>query len=241
MRATIGLAIQSRYYRWILEDARRPWVARIPGLDPRFDLDRRFQRSKVDYSEADKKGRGIKHWFVLRPGVYEIYEPLPRLQERRYFARVQEDGTILEIPKEVAMADLQYVFEPIDAKTVWKMFGVRAKLEGVNVYPTGKTPVDWRCLKSGEDIVAVYGLMHGKTRRRRKGIYVRPDCRGKGIGTATIRDSMELAREGGYDLEALVYNPKPHIAAGWTLHGDPKPTKFGPVQTVRWSPKDGQT
>lgn len=65
---------------------KRPWVAELVVTPHGFQ--RAFLRGRRDYSEANKKGRGVRHCFVLRPGcTYEVAE-ITRKGEHRYLCRV---------------------------------------------------------------------------------------------------------------------------------------------------------
>lgn len=80
---------------------RRPWVARITGPDARWGFRREFVRPKTDYAHANGVGtRGIKLWFVLGPGVYEVGTFTTWTHEERYFARVDDDGSIERIARD---------------------------------------------------------------------------------------------------------------------------------------------
>lgn len=74
---------------------RRPWIARILGPDPEFRFQREFLRGKRDYSDADKKGRGIRVWYVLEPGYYEAFEP----SARRFYLRATPNGGCGEVDR----------------------------------------------------------------------------------------------------------------------------------------------
>lgn len=91
----------------VLMPGRRPWVARITGLDDRHGLAREFERGLRDYRQADSTGsRGVWLTFVLRPGtVYEVHELVSWQRERRYFCRV-EAGRVVEITREAVLARL---------------------------------------------------------------------------------------------------------------------------------------
>lgn len=79
---------------------KRPWVARIVGVRPRFGFARQFVRPRRDYSKSEKrmsgKIAGIVDCFLLEAGwVCEIFEPGPggrKHPDRRFFARVKQGG-----------------------------------------------------------------------------------------------------------------------------------------------------
>lgn len=91
--------------RALLTPGRRPWVARVTGLDDRHGLAREFERGLRDYREANGTGsRGVWLTFVLRPGVlYEVQELVSWQNERRYFCRVVA-GKVVEMTREELLA-----------------------------------------------------------------------------------------------------------------------------------------
>ncbi len=73
------------------------WVARIVGMDEVYGFKRQFIRGMLDYGQANSTGsRGIFEYFVLKPGIYEVSQPVTWKYYRRYFCRV-EGETITEI------------------------------------------------------------------------------------------------------------------------------------------------
>lgn len=85
-----------------------PWVARLTGLDAHFGFVREFVRGQKDYSEATSSGsRGIYFYYALKPGLYEINERVTWKRARRYFARVVDDKTLIELSREEVMRCLQ--------------------------------------------------------------------------------------------------------------------------------------
>ena len=79
---------------------RRPWVARILGPCSRYGLERVFLSARRDYSGASRSGRsGIKHWFFLEPGIYEVFAVLSTTRTRRYFVESRA-GELREIERE---------------------------------------------------------------------------------------------------------------------------------------------
>lgn len=246
MKATLGLAVhigRASTAFWALDCTRNPWLARITGLDLKYEIARDFLRPKTDYSQADKKGRGTKKWYILDPGVYEVLQPLKRFQERRYFIRVAEDGSVLEIDKEAAMADLKHHFESLEADFVWRHFGARAGLDGVNVYPTTKSHVEWFGLRAGSELAAIYGLMKvSKTKHRLKGMYVLPGYR-PAAGKLCVEDAMHKVREANaqLSLESLVYDWELAYFEGLDWQQvesvQPKPAKHGVVTKIAWTPE----
>ena len=86
----------------------KSWVARITGLDRRFGLAREFIYAQKDYTHANGTGsRGIYLYYFLPPGLYEISERVTWKRTRRYFARVVDDHTIIELTREEAVQWLQ--------------------------------------------------------------------------------------------------------------------------------------
>lgn len=53
---------------------RKPWLAEITGLHPRYRFERRFLPAKVDYARASSTGnRGVWFWWTLDGGrVYQV-------------------------------------------------------------------------------------------------------------------------------------------------------------------------
>lgn len=238
MRATIGLNVDhmSGDIRHDNMLVRSPWVARITGRDPKFELRREFVRGKRDYSEADKKGRGLRMWFVLEPGVYEVWEPLKRYGERRFFLRVTPDGAQEEITRgEVDQMASDYVFSDLNGDDLRQLYYLRAEREGVSLARTTH-PQAWRGVVSGHAVLGFYGLMRsGKTKWRFKGLYVMPDARGKRLGTACILDAMDQARMAQVSLEALAYCTSMFERQGWRVVGEPRALKNGKsVWKVAW-------
>ena len=79
---------------------KRPWCAKIKGISDDGRPDREFVEGLKSYQEANGTGsRGVKYWFVLRDGVYEIFEHCTWNRTHRYFAVVEGD-TLREITKE---------------------------------------------------------------------------------------------------------------------------------------------
>lgn len=86
----------------------KPWVARITGLDARYGLAREFLKAEKDYSEANGTGsRGIMLYYWLEPGIYEINERLSWKNHRRYFARIIDHQTLIEMTKAEVIEWLQ--------------------------------------------------------------------------------------------------------------------------------------
>lgn len=75
---------------------RRPWVAEVTGLCPRFGLSRDFLHGKKDYRRANSKGsRGVYIYYRLKPGrVYEVNEWRGWRDLDRHFCRVEGGNRI---------------------------------------------------------------------------------------------------------------------------------------------------
>lgn len=88
-----------------------PWVARLAGLDARWGFQRQFIKAVYDYTYARGKrgGRGIYLYFAMPPGLYEVYYPTSWKHDRRYFARVDDNGDITEITRDEVMECLTSV------------------------------------------------------------------------------------------------------------------------------------
>lgn len=79
----------------------RHWCARLTGLDPKYGFRREFVKGRKDYANANSVGsRGVMVWYILDPGVYEVSSPETWKRTRRYFLRVNYDGTTEEISRE---------------------------------------------------------------------------------------------------------------------------------------------
>lgn len=69
----------------------RPWVARITGPDPRYGLAREFVRGATDYSRANSvRSRGVRTFYALPDGLYEINSPETWKRTERYFALIRQ-------------------------------------------------------------------------------------------------------------------------------------------------------
>lgn len=94
---------------WIGEDHHRlyravgipydgPWVARIVWDTGDAHMVRRFEKGIKDFSEANSVGsRGVQLRYALSPGLYEVKAREAWKTSRRYFLRVNGDGTAQEI------------------------------------------------------------------------------------------------------------------------------------------------
>ena len=81
--------------------SRRPWVARMLGLDADFGFKRRFMQGRKDYSRANSVGsRGVYMVYVLDPGLYEVYDFVSWKRDRRRYLWVDNQGRKEWITKE---------------------------------------------------------------------------------------------------------------------------------------------
>lgn len=78
----------------------KPWVAKIVGMSHNGNLCREFVQGTRDYREGTSSGfSGVKLFFVLHPGYYEVREILSLSKERRYFVK-SEAGAVVEVDRE---------------------------------------------------------------------------------------------------------------------------------------------
>lgn len=81
---------QERYWK-------RPWVARIVGVDQEFGFEREFVIGFRDYAHSTG-AMGITKSFFLDDGYYEVKEIVSAKRERRYFAKVA-NGDLVEVTR----------------------------------------------------------------------------------------------------------------------------------------------
>lgn len=86
-----------------------PWCARILEKDERWGFKREFITPIYDYTLAAKSGRGLRLYYSLPPGYYEVYTPISWKHEERYFIRVDEAGTINRISKEEITEEIKMI------------------------------------------------------------------------------------------------------------------------------------
>ncbi len=82
-----------------------PWCARLTGLDSVYGFKREFQRGTRDYTYASGKlhPRGVRLYFAVPPGVYEVHDNLNQSRSHDYFVHVNEYGDTIEISREGAI------------------------------------------------------------------------------------------------------------------------------------------
>ncbi|MCB5910344.1 hypothetical protein [Streptomyces pinistramenti] len=79
----------------------KPWLAELTGRDADFGYARLFQSATVDYTHANRSGRGAEYEWVLRPNaVYEACYWTSRTRQHRVFLRATAEGTVTGITKE---------------------------------------------------------------------------------------------------------------------------------------------
>lgn len=107
-----GAKESQRYHKYpdrFGADKKRPWVARITGTHPKYQLAREFLCGQKDYSRSNGLGsRGVYEYFVLDPGIYEVHERLTWKRTRRYFVRVQGEE-VTEIDREEVLHCLKTI------------------------------------------------------------------------------------------------------------------------------------
>lgn len=76
----------------------RPWVARVVGFNRLRGFQREFISGQKDYETANGTGsRGIRLYYFLEPGLYEINQRETWKRVHRYFAAVLDESTLIEI------------------------------------------------------------------------------------------------------------------------------------------------
>lgn len=84
------------------------WCAKIVGVNSDGNLEREFMDGNRDWRDSNGTGsRGIFTYYALRPGLYEINQPESWKHVRRYFAKVVDKSTMIEIGKEELLQCLQ--------------------------------------------------------------------------------------------------------------------------------------
>lgn len=97
--------------RWTRGQGGTPWCARLVGFDPKYKFKREFVSGVYDYTYASQyNGRKtVLVYFNVPPGIYEVYDNINRSRSRRYFVRVDEDGSDIEINEDEATECLKSV------------------------------------------------------------------------------------------------------------------------------------
>lgn len=84
---------------------RRPWVARLLGLDPKLGYGRLFVDGRRDHGVAGKQDC---LFYALETGaLYEVQRWRTRYKDERYFVRVDAAGEIAGVPKATVDAILR--------------------------------------------------------------------------------------------------------------------------------------
>lgn len=100
---------------------------------------------------------------------------------------------------------------PVQFEVV-KPFQYLAARDRVSVTETRSSPSRWFAVFGKDGIQGVCGLasMLGSSRRRIRGVWVRPECRGRGIGTFMVKELIQLVKEdpGASCIEACAINPR---------------------------------
>lgn len=88
---------------------KNPWCARLLGIDERWGFRREFINGVFDWTHANGKrgGRGVRLYFVLRPGIYEFWYPVSWKHDSRDYLSVDIDGSVTKITKEEVIICLE--------------------------------------------------------------------------------------------------------------------------------------
>lgn len=80
---------------------RKPWIAKILGIDDKYKYKREFLKHQEDYSHAGREmTRDVYWYFHLQPDtIYEIFIHKNWQKDERYFA-VVTNGKLIKIPEE---------------------------------------------------------------------------------------------------------------------------------------------
>jgi hypothetical protein len=84
----------------VVRSQRRPWVARITGIDPVYQFKREFVKGWFDFTNYQPAGIRGRIYFALAPGVYDAFEPLQGKKHYRAFLIVDNDGNVKEASKD---------------------------------------------------------------------------------------------------------------------------------------------
>lgn len=113
-----------------------------------------------------------------------------------------------------------------------RQFANRAAKDRVSISDTKKTT--WFTILTDKDVIGIAGLMLlPNSAARIKGVWVKPDKRGYGIGTELTLHLVKLAKQNGVKrLEALAYNPTFYESHGWYKVGKPRPNGAQGVEVM---------
>lgn len=80
---------------------RRPWVAEIIGLHPKYVFNRSFLKYNISYEEAEYGGdRGVYFLFEMQNDrVYQVNELITKKVADRYFCKI-ESGELIKISED---------------------------------------------------------------------------------------------------------------------------------------------
>ncbi len=113
MRACIRLELigddtHSRLRMFDVVIGKRPYVAKLIGLDDKWGFRRIFKRGEKDYSLANSVGsRDVYVYYSLAPGMYEVFEQVSWRKTRTRYIIVDEFGEIQTISKDEAIQCLK--------------------------------------------------------------------------------------------------------------------------------------
>lgn len=89
---------------------RRPWVAEIIGVHPKYKFNRSFLRYNISYEEAESQGdRGVYFFYELsNDKIYEVHDLVSRKRVDRYFCKV-ESGSLVKITEDEVVECLKSI------------------------------------------------------------------------------------------------------------------------------------
>lgn len=95
---------------------------------------------------------------------------------------------------------------------VVKPFQSQAAKDRVSITETRSSPCRWYCVFGMDGVAGICGMarMLGSSRLRIRGVWVRREYRGKGIGSFMVKTLIRLAQDepGISSIEACAINPK---------------------------------
>ena len=85
------------------------WVAEITGFDPKYRFKREFVKPKIDYTNASGSGKSgvVKHYIMDSANVYDVSWRKSRGKAYRFYAKVDNDGEIIEVSEDEVIAVLK--------------------------------------------------------------------------------------------------------------------------------------